>query len=114
MNKKFVVILASAFLGMGMSMPSCPGQQAMQQQVDSLKTSNADLTKQVQAMDKHVKQLETDLTQVKELLQPMGSAIGAQKAAMDQLDSNMKELQTKLTSSSSKSAKAKPASKKKH
>ena len=28
---------------MGMSMPSCPGQQAMQQQIDTLTPQNADL-----------------------------------------------------------------------
>jgi peptidoglycan hydrolase CwlO-like protein len=103
MNTKLVVILVSAFIGMGMSMPSCPGQQAMQQQIDTLTTTNADLAKRVQAMDSQVRSLNSDMSQVKQLLKPMSDAIGAQKAAMDQLDGNLKTLQASMT--------AKPAAK---
>jgi septal ring factor EnvC (AmiA/AmiB activator) len=115
MNAKFAVIMVAAFIGMGMSMPSCPGQQALQQQVDTLTTSNAELSKRVQGMDAQVKQLNMDMSQVKQLLKPMSDAIQAQKAGMDQLDSNIKEIQAKMTApkaSAKSAAKGKPAAKK--
>jgi septal ring factor EnvC (AmiA/AmiB activator) len=112
MNKKFYVILFAAFIGMGMSMPSCPGQQAMQQQIDTLTTQNADLTKRVQGLDSQVKQLNSDMGQVKQLLKPMSDAIQAQKAGMDQLDANMKEIQAKMTAAAA--SKGKGGGKKKH
>ena len=115
MNKKFIVIVATAFIGLGMSMPSCPGQQAMQQQIEALQTSNTDLNKRVQAMDAQVKALNGDMSQVKQLLKPMSDAIQAQKGAMDQLDANFKEIQAKMTAPAKgkgKRAAAKPAVKK--
>lgn len=96
MTNRHLVLLASAFVGLGMSMPSCPGQQAMQQQIDTLTTSNTGLTKQVQALDTQVKTLNGEMTQVKQLLKPMSDAIQAQRTGMDQLDSNIKEIQGKL------------------
>lgn len=96
-SNRFYVILIAAFLGMGMSMPSCPGQQAMQQQIDTLTTQNADLTKKLQGADSQIKTLNADMTQVKTLLKPMADAIQAQKTAMDQLNANLTELQAKLT-----------------
>lgn len=107
LNTKFYFILFAAFLGMGMSMPSCPGQQAMQQQIDTLTAQNTDLSKRVMAMNGQVQGLNKDMVDVKNLLKPMADAIQAQKAAMDQLDANLKEVQAKLASSG-KSAKAAP------
>ena len=118
----FVVIL-TAFVGLGMSMPSCPGQQAMQQQIDSIQASNTDLSKRLQTIDSQTKTLNGDMSQVKQLLKPMSDAIQAQKTAIDQLDANFKELQTKLAAaaaakpaakSAPKTSKGAPAAKKHH
>lgn len=109
-NITYYVVLGAAFLGMGMSMPSCPGQQAMQQQVDLLTQQNQELNKRTLSMDGQIKSLNSDMTQVKTLLKPMADAIQAQKAGMDQLDANLKEIQTRLAAAGS----AKGGAKKKH
>jgi septal ring factor EnvC (AmiA/AmiB activator) len=110
-TSKFYVILLAAFLGMGMSMPSCPGQQAMQQQIDTLTQQNAELMKHVQGMDGQVKMLNKDMGDVKSLLKPIADTVQAQKTSIDQLDANLKEIQSKMTASKSKT-KGKPAAKK--
>jgi peptidoglycan hydrolase CwlO-like protein len=115
MNKKHLVLLASAFVGLGMSMPSCPGQQAMQQQIDTLNANNTKLSQQVQALDAQVKTLNSDMSQVKQLLKPMSDAIQAQRTGMDQLDANIKEIQGKMAAMAAKPAPraaSKPAAKK--
>ena len=104
-NAKFYLVLFAAFLGMGMSMPSCPGQQAMQEQIDKLMTQNADLNKRLISMDSQVKALNGDMVQVKTLLKPMSDAIQAQKAAQDQLEANIKEIQAKMTAPAAKGGK---------
>ena len=98
------LLLATTVLATGMSMPSCPGQQAMQQQVDTLTTQNADLTKKLQAMDGQVKALNADMLQVKQLLKPMSDAIQAQRNAMDQLAASMKDMHAKLSAPKGKAA----------
>lgn len=107
MNKKFYVVLFAAFLGMGMSMPSCPGQQALQEQVDKLTSQNADLNKRVMSMDANVKQLDNDMSQVKQLLKPLADTVQAQKGAMELLDANLKEVQTKLAAKAAPKASGK-------
>src|SRR4051812_3321025 len=89
------IIMGTAFIGMGMGMPSCPGQQAMQQQLDSLQTANSDLTKKVQAQNAQLTTLNNDLAQIKQLLPQITGVISVQKAAMDKLDSDLKDLQKK-------------------
>ena len=111
-NKTFYVVLGTAFLGMGMSMPSCPGQQAMQTQIDTLTQQNQELNKRTLSLDSQVKSLNSDMTQVKTLLKPMADAIQAQKAGMDQLDANLKEMQTKLAAAAKPAPKS--AGKKRH
>ena len=105
MSKKPIVLMVAAFFGLGMSMPSCPGQQAMQQQIDTLTQQNADLTRRLMAIDGRLKPVEADMSQVKQLLKPMSDAIQAQKAAMDQLDANIKNIQAKLAAPPPKPAK---------
>ena len=89
------LVFAGAFAGMGIAMPSCPGQQAMQQQIDALQITNTDLTKKVQALNTQVTSLNNDMTQVKQLLPQMTNVIQAQKGALDQLNTSVKDLQSK-------------------
>jgi septal ring factor EnvC (AmiA/AmiB activator) len=90
------LVFLTAFCGMGISMPSCPGQQAMQQQIDALQTSNADLTKKVQTLTTQLESANADLTQIKQVLPQMTNVIQAQKGALDQLDASVKELDSKV------------------
>jgi septal ring factor EnvC (AmiA/AmiB activator) len=109
---KFYVVLFAAFVGMGMSMPGCPGQEAMQQQIDTLTTQNTELTKRLQAMDTQLKAVDKDMIDVKTLLKPMADAVQAQKTALDQLDANLKEVQSKLASKGGAKPAGKPVARK--
>jgi septal ring factor EnvC (AmiA/AmiB activator) len=98
MNKivKYVVY-AAAVSGLGLSMPSCPGQQAMQTQLDSLQTAQADMTKKVTALETQVKTLNQNAAQVTQAVQEIAGAVQAQKASMDQLNTAVKELQARAS-----------------
>lgn len=107
MNRKLTwLALGAAVVGMGISMPSCPGQQAMQQQIDELKTKNAEMTKQLQAHDNQVKTLMGEMSQVKTLLQQISSAVLAQKQALEQIDAAMKTKSGKSKTSRSSATRA--------
>ncbi|MGK5087381.1 hypothetical protein WDW86_07465 [Bdellovibrionota bacterium FG-2] len=110
-NKVKVLILAIALTGMGIAMPSCPGQQALQQQVDKLTTQNADTTKRIQALDEHVKTLNGEMAQAKQLLLQITNVIQAQKTTIEQLEASMKSSPAK--GKGAKAAAAKTAPKKK-
>ena len=89
------VVLGLAVMGMGVSMPSCPGQKAMEQQIEALQTSNADLNKKVQALTTQLNTLNGDMTQVKQLLPQMTNVIQAQKGALDQLEATVNQMKGK-------------------
>lgn len=87
------LVIVGAFLGMGFTLPSCPGQKAMQDQIDSMQATHADLNKKIQALTAQVTALNNDMTQAKQLLPQITNVIQAQKGALDQLEASIKELQ---------------------
>ncbi|MCM2322462.1 MAG: hypothetical protein NDJ90_04290 [Oligoflexia bacterium] len=87
--------IPAAIAGMGISMPSCPGQQAIQQQIDALQAGNADLTKKVQTLETQNKIITQEMLQVKQLLEQMTSAIQSQKAELTLATTAIKELQAR-------------------
>ncbi len=111
-NKNILKVLLIAILvtGMGIAMPSCPGQQALQQQVDKLTTQNADSTKRIQALDEHVKTLNGEMAQAKQLLLQITNVIQAQKASIELLETAVKSAPK---GKAAKAAPAKAAAKKK-
>lgn len=90
------VVFALSFAGMGIAMPSCPGQEALQQQVDSLKTSNLELTKKVQNLQSQVTTLNQDMDQVKKLLPTMTNVITSYQGAIKRMDDDIKNIQSRL------------------
>ena len=69
MKKYFkYLVFAASFAGMGIAMPSCPGQQAMQQQIDTLTNTNLDVNKKLRTMQGQITGLSNDMNQVKQLL----------------------------------------------
>lgn len=88
------MIFGAAFLGMGMSMPGCPGQQ-MQTQMDAMTAANQKLEGKLKGLETQVNQMAADMGQVKQLLPQMTNVIQAQKGAIDQLETSVKELRTK-------------------
>ncbi len=95
---------------MGVDMPSCPGQQAMQQQVEALQGKQAELMKQAQAQDAHIKVLNAEIGQSKALLAQVSQTVLAQKEALDRLEATVRSLTETLNQMNSKGAKGKAAS----
>jgi septal ring factor EnvC (AmiA/AmiB activator) len=88
MNKRMLwLAIPAAFITMGISMPSCPGQQAMQQQLDGLQTKNAEAIKRVQTLESTIKTLDTEVTQLKTLVTQVSQTVLAQKEAIEKLES---------------------------
>ena len=114
MNKKFIApILGSSFLMMGLSMPSCPGQQALQQQVDALKTSETDMKNRLSATEASVKAMKEDLDQSKALVAQLSKTVVDQTSTLEKLDEAVKALSTKSKPAASKAAPAKAGAKRK-
>jgi methyl-accepting chemotaxis protein len=110
-----LIALVGAALTMGMSMPSCPGQQAMQQQLDALQQGNDMNSKRIQAMDTQIRGMGQELGQDKQLMEQMAAAIQTQKGAIDQLNNAVKMLDQKVTAMSTRpKPAAKAPAKKKH
>jgi peptidoglycan hydrolase CwlO-like protein len=109
-TRALVFLLAS--LGMGITMPSCPGQEAMQQQIDSLTAKNADLTKKVAAMSATVDTSNKELNDIKQLLGQLGPALDAQKTYITSLSTQIQDVQAKLAAQAQAAAK-KPSKRRK-
>ena len=112
MNSKqaLLPLVTTSLLMMGLGVPSCPGQQAMQQQIDSIKTEETELKMKMQAVDTQLKALKEDLEQTKALVAPMSLAAKDQAASIERLDSSIKALETSFKSMSAKPATAKSKS----
>ncbi len=99
MKKQFnVLFFFCVLVGLGMSMPRCPGQQAIQQQLDLMQVTHQEYNKKIQTLTSQVTTLNSEMQQVKQLLPQMTNVIQAQKTSIDQLSATVKELQTKSKS----------------
>lgn len=91
-SKWLMLLLCTVwFVGLG----GCQDQQ-VQQQLDSLKTSNADLLKRVQTLESGMKITTQEMTQTKQLLQKFTDALQAQNSALENLNNAVKDIQTRL------------------
>jgi hypothetical protein len=107
MEKKLrLVAFAAAFVGMGISMPQCPGQQALQQQVDGLETKSADTSRKMQMVDNELKRMNQELVTAKTLLEKVSNTVLAQQQAIDRIDGAMK-----AQAAASAAARSRPAPK---
>ena len=91
-GRNLAVALVAAFMFLGISMPSCPGQQAMQQQLDQLQAKNAEQAKTVQKLDSQLKAMSSDMTQVKTLLVQVTNTVLAHKQSIEQIETAMKAM----------------------
>ncbi len=97
MNKTMTIVACgAAFIGMGIAMPQCPGEKAMQDQVDALRTAQTSMTAKLTAVDGQTKATAGDVNQMKQALTQFAGVIDAQKDALKRLDDSIKDLQTKV------------------
>jgi septal ring factor EnvC (AmiA/AmiB activator) len=96
------LVLTCACLGMGMAMPSCPGQQETQLKIDALQASQTDLARKVQALTSQINALNNDMSQVKQLLPQMTSVITAVKTSSDAMAADLKLIKDAETARAAK------------
>lgn len=114
-NNKFrALAMVGACFGMSFTMPSCPGQQAIQMQVDTLTTGHAEVAKRTTNLEVQLKTANADLANIKQLMEQLGNAVQAQKASVDQLSQSLKDLDTKVSAMKPAASAAKAPAKKKH
>jgi hypothetical protein len=95
-NPKTIALLGFAALSMAITMPSCPGQQAMQQQIDDQKKVMADLTTRLVKLDGDLKAIQADVASVKQSAESMAAAMAPLNALpprLDALEAAVKALQ---------------------
>lgn len=110
MNKKLMwVVTGAAFLGMGVAMPSCPGQQAMQQQIDTMQAKETESLRKIQALEGQVKNLSDGMKQIQQVLTQFSQVVVSHKTAIEEVTKQVEA----LNASKSKGASAKTAPKKK-
>lgn len=107
--RSVVPVVGSSFLLMGLSMPSCPGQQEMQQSVEALKASETEMKVKLTSAENSIKGLKEDVAEMKTMVAQVSNTVLEQKATLEKMDEALKALQ----SSKGPAAKGKPSGKKK-
>lgn len=87
--RSFAPVASSLFtlLFIGATAPSCPGNQAVQQQLEQVQNQNQGLIREVQTLEAQVKEMRTEMTQLRTLATQIGNTVLAQKQALEQVGS---------------------------
>jgi septal ring factor EnvC (AmiA/AmiB activator) len=98
MKKKLMTLvwLGLATSMMAITMPACPGQQAMQQQIDDLTKRDADLNKRLTALENAVRTDAANLAPIQQAITPMGQQLQTMGPRLDALEAGMKDIQAKM------------------
>lgn len=90
----FRIHTAFALLALSAGLTGCPGDQAVQQQIEASNAKIAELTKQNQALDAQVKAMATEAAQVKQLITQVSQEVLAHKDQIDQLNGAVTQLKS--------------------
>ncbi len=93
MDKKVGLFAAlSIFLPLmlGLSMPSCPGQDELQSKLEASQQETTQLKARLQMMTQEVTLLKEDYIKTKKLVEEIGTTVLTQKSVIEQLDANVK------------------------
>jgi septal ring factor EnvC (AmiA/AmiB activator) len=98
MKKKLITLgwMCTAALAMGITMPQCPGQQAMQQQIDDLTKRDAEMNKRMTALETTVRTGMADIAPMKQAMTPMGQQLQGMGPRLDAIEAGMKDLDAKI------------------
>lgn len=84
--------LGSALLLMGINIPSCPGQQAMQKQLDDSATKQAELTKNISTQADKIKGLEKEVSDLKTSLGEVAEVLKSHKATIEGVQTKVDDM----------------------
>ncbi|MEK6707062.1 MAG: hypothetical protein AABZ06_14890 [Bdellovibrionota bacterium] len=87
---KWLFVALCSLMALGIAMPSCPGQKAVQTQIETLEKNQADLIKKVGSLESQLKAAAMENAKTKEILSQLGSSLQLQEASLRQLESTVK------------------------
>lgn len=85
-------LMAGAMVMMGIALPSCPGQQAMQKQIDEMQAKEVQLQGQLNGANDKVKALETEVKDLKTLLDKTADVLKTHFDSISELQRKVEEL----------------------
>ena len=94
MRKTYLARFTGVSITLALLLSGCPGDQAMQQQIEASNTKIAELTKQTQALDAQVKAMATEAAQVKQLITQVSQEVLAHKDQIEQLGASVTQLKS--------------------
>lgn len=86
------VVLGTACLGLGISVPQCPAEKAMQQQIESLEKKDASNNQRIQMMDSQVKAMAKEVADTKAKMEGMAGMLATQQQAVDSINQSLKAM----------------------
>ncbi len=107
-------LVATTFpLLLGISMPSCPGQEDLQQKLAASQQEVTQLKARVQQLAQELQLVKDDYIRTKKLVEEIGTTVLAQKTVLEQLDAQTKALNAAMDSSNKRGAAPRAATPKK-
>ena len=91
-------------LGMSITLPACPGQEEIKQQVDQHAQQVNALSKRVGELETQVKTLNTGMEQAKQIFSSLAPLLQQHKAQLDEMDKTLKDMQSRLPGGKKKAA----------
>lgn len=110
MNRKTLrtsMIVAFAVFAMGAGLPGCPGNKALEEQVEQLQTKNADSIKKMGSIENQLKMMNAEAAQVKQQMPQVLEQMNVLKGRLDQLEAQVREMASKKTAPAAKPKAAK-------
>ena len=89
------IVLGMAVVGLGFAMPSCPGQDAMQQQINALQSSNQEISKKVQTLTTQVTTLASENAEIKKFVFSASGIFSAQEVLNGQIKKDLESMKSK-------------------
>ncbi len=89
---------------MGIAMPSCPGQEDLQQKLTNSQQEVTQIKARTQQLAQELQLVKEDYIRTKKLVEEIGTTVLAQKTVLEQLDA-----QTKALNAAVEAAKKPPA-----
>ncbi len=97
-------ISALVLLGMSITLPACPGQEELKQQVDQSNQQVSALSKRVAEIEGKLKAINEFMVQAETIFKSLGPLMQENKAKLDEMDKTLKDIQARLPGGKGKKA----------
>ncbi len=91
------IAIPAALMGLGLSMPGCPGQQETQKKIDDLTRKQSEMERQLQALGAQVGSMRGDLGRLKAPDEQLTKNLMTQNESLMRVEGQVKELMSRPT-----------------